>query len=111
MALAIPATPDFGSADNTVNFYDVLSRQLNISSSTILSSALDMPATMSRSITITCLDRDSRGTWQRDDMLSQRCNPSDAKLGRGYVLAPCNCSQRIDNGKVVFEVLYSYDEE
>jgi len=90
--MGIPATLHFGSADNTVNFCDVFSRQLDISSSTILSSALGMPATISRPISITYLDMDSRRTWQRDDMLAQRCNPSDAELSRGYVLAPRNRS-------------------
>jgi hypothetical protein len=51
-----------------------------------------MPATISRPISITYLDMDSRRTWQRDDMLAQRCNPSDAELSRGYVLAPRNRS-------------------
>jgi hypothetical protein len=43
-------------------------------------------------------------------MLAQGCNPSDAELSRGYVLAPRNRSQRVNNGKVVFEILRGFDE-
>jgi hypothetical protein len=103
--MAKPVTLDIGSADNTVDFCDIFCRQLDISSNTILPSALGMTAAMSRPITITCLDSDSRGTWQGDDMFAQRCNPSDTELSRGYVLAPRNRSQRINNRKVLFEIL------
>lgn len=103
--MGIPVTLDISSIDNTVDFCDVFRRQLDISCSTILSSALGMPEIMSRPIATTYLDRDSRGTGQRDDMLAQRCNPSDAELSRSDVLAPRNRGQRINNGKVVFKVL------
>lgn len=103
--MAIPVTLDVGSTDDTVNFCDVFRRQLDISCSTILSSALGMPETMSRPMTIVCLEGDSRGTGQRDDMFGQRRNPSDAELSRGDVLAPRNRSQRINNSEVVFKVL------
>jgi hypothetical protein len=108
--MGIPVTLDIDSADNTVNFCNVFCRQLDISSSTILQSALGMTAAISRPMTITCLDSDSRRTWQRDDMPAQGCNPSDAELSRGYVLAPRNRSQRVNNGKVVFEILRGFDE-
>jgi hypothetical protein len=68
--MTIPVALDIGSVDDTVDFCDVFCRQHDISSSTILPSALGMTAAMSRPITITYLDNDSRGTWQRDDMLA-----------------------------------------